>query len=230
MTAWLSGALPTLPEAPGSRAMATFLAKRQGQCPLFLEPRLLSTWSPWDHTLGLAVGVSSGRTGNFLLISALVLGGQGTRGRRPSPVSPKPPAHDFEGCSAVWKPLPPAYILFLAQPGLPVLGTQGWAPGDPKCPGRSPTPSPPRKKLSNFLHTQQWTRASNYVAKRYIESVSRDVYFEDVRLQMEAKLWGEEYNRHKPPKQVCGTLPATCSGDSIGRRVTGSLLHRRHSR
>ncbi|KAM5328884.1 eukaryotic elongation factor 2 kinase isoform 2-T3 [Glossophaga mutica] len=58
------------------------------------------------------------------------------------------------------------------------------------------------KKLSNFLHTQQWKGASNYVAKRYIESVDRDVYFEDTRLQMEAKLWGEEYNRHKPPKQV----------------------------
>lgn len=41
------------------------------------------------------------------------------------------------------------------------------------------------------------------MAKRYVESVGRDVYFEDVRLQMEAKLWGEEYNRHKPPKQVC---------------------------
>lgn len=59
-----------------------------------------------------------------------------------------------------------------------------------------------RKKLSNFLHTQNWKGAYNYVAKQYIESVSRDVYFEDVRLQMEAKLWGEEYNRHKPPKQV----------------------------
>ncbi|XP_014400906.1 PREDICTED: eukaryotic elongation factor 2 kinase isoform X4 [Myotis brandtii] len=58
------------------------------------------------------------------------------------------------------------------------------------------------KKLSNFLHTQQWKGASNYVAKRYIEPVDRNVYFEDVRLQMEAKLWGEEYNRHKPPKQV----------------------------
>uniref|UniRef100_A0A0P6J235 Eukaryotic elongation factor 2 kinase n=1 Tax=Heterocephalus glaber TaxID=10181 RepID=A0A0P6J235_HETGA len=58
------------------------------------------------------------------------------------------------------------------------------------------------KKLSNFLHAQQWKGASNYVAKRYIETVDRDVYFEDVRLQMEAKLWGQEYNRHKPPKQV----------------------------
>uniref|UniRef100_A0A8C8RAC0 Eukaryotic elongation factor 2 kinase n=1 Tax=Pelusios castaneus TaxID=367368 RepID=A0A8C8RAC0_9SAUR len=58
------------------------------------------------------------------------------------------------------------------------------------------------KKLSNFLHSQNWKGAFNYVAKRYIETVDREVYFEDVRLQMEAKLWGEEYNRHKPPKQV----------------------------
>ncbi|XP_075686341.1 eukaryotic elongation factor 2 kinase isoform X1 [Rhinoderma darwinii] len=58
------------------------------------------------------------------------------------------------------------------------------------------------KKLSNFSHSQQWKSAYNYVAKRYLETVDRDVYFEDVRLQMEAKLWGEEYNRHKPPKQV----------------------------
>ncbi|XP_059123633.1 eukaryotic elongation factor 2 kinase isoform X2 [Peromyscus eremicus] len=58
------------------------------------------------------------------------------------------------------------------------------------------------KKLSNFLHAQQWKGASNYVAKRYLEPVDRSVYFEDVQLQMEAKLWGEEYNRHKPPKQV----------------------------
>ncbi|XP_053495922.1 eukaryotic elongation factor 2 kinase isoform X1 [Ictalurus furcatus] len=58
------------------------------------------------------------------------------------------------------------------------------------------------KKLSNFSHSFNWKSASNYVAKRYMETVDRDVYFEDVRLQMEAKLWGEEYNRHRPPKQV----------------------------
>ncbi|XP_072523015.1 eukaryotic elongation factor 2 kinase isoform X2 [Salminus brasiliensis] len=58
------------------------------------------------------------------------------------------------------------------------------------------------KKLSNFSHSSNWKSASNYVAKRYMETVDRDVYFEDVRLQMEAKLWGEEYNRHRPPKQV----------------------------
>ncbi|KAI1895970.1 hypothetical protein AGOR_G00089990 [Albula goreensis] len=58
------------------------------------------------------------------------------------------------------------------------------------------------KKLSNFSHSSNWKSASNYVAKRYMEPVARDVYLEDVRLQMEAKLWGEEYNRHRPPKQV----------------------------
>nr|XP_046232912.1 eukaryotic elongation factor 2 kinase isoform X2 [Scatophagus argus] len=58
------------------------------------------------------------------------------------------------------------------------------------------------KKLSNFSHSSNWKSASNYVAKRYMETVDRNVYFEDVRLQMEAKLWGEEYSRHRPPKQV----------------------------
>uniref|UniRef100_A0A6J0U5L1 Eukaryotic elongation factor 2 kinase n=1 Tax=Pogona vitticeps TaxID=103695 RepID=A0A6J0U5L1_9SAUR len=71
------------------------------------------------------------------------------------------------------------------------------------------------KKLSNFLHTQNWKGAFNYVAKRYIETVSRDVYFEDVRLQMEAKLWGEEYNRHKPPKQV--DIVQTCIIEMMNR-------------
>ena len=26
--------------------------------------------------------------------------------------------------------------------------------------------------------------------------------FDDVRLQMDAKLWGEEFNQHQPPKKV----------------------------
>ncbi|KAJ3607951.1 hypothetical protein NHX12_025002 [Muraenolepis orangiensis] len=58
------------------------------------------------------------------------------------------------------------------------------------------------KKLSNFSHSSNWKSAANYVAKCYMQPVERDVYFEDVRLQMEAKLWGEEFNRHRPPKQV----------------------------
>ncbi|KAL3876114.1 hypothetical protein ACJMK2_033992 [Sinanodonta woodiana] len=58
------------------------------------------------------------------------------------------------------------------------------------------------KKLSNFSGVENWKHAHNYVAKSYIENVDRDVYFQDVRLQMDAKLWGEEYNRHNPPKKV----------------------------
>lgn len=48
-----------------------------------------------------------------------------------------------------------------------------------------------------------WKHAANYVAKRYMEQVPRNVYFDDVRLQMDAKLWGEDYNRYNPPKKVC---------------------------
>ena len=38
-----------------------------------------------------------------------------------------------------------------------------------------------------------------------MDSVDRQVYFDDVKLQMEAKLWGMEYNRHNPPKKVSVT-------------------------
>ncbi|XP_076804356.1 eukaryotic elongation factor 2 kinase-like isoform X2 [Clavelina lepadiformis] len=58
------------------------------------------------------------------------------------------------------------------------------------------------KKLSNFGHTHDWTTAINCVVKRYMESATRKTLFEDVRLQMDAKLWGEEYNKHQPPKKV----------------------------
>jgi len=59
------------------------------------------------------------------------------------------------------------------------------------------------KKLSNFSKNSEWGRdCNNYVAKRYMESVERQVYFDDVKLQMDAKLWSEEYNRHAPPKPV----------------------------
>lgn len=60
------------------------------------------------------------------------------------------------------------------------------------------------KKLSNFSQSHEWNRDSNnYVAKCYMdENVSRETYFEDVKLQMDAKLWAEEYNRHNPPKKV----------------------------
>jgi len=60
------------------------------------------------------------------------------------------------------------------------------------------------KKLSNFSNSNDWSRDSNnFVAKRYMdEEVPRETYFDDVKLQMDAKLWGEEYNRHNPPKKV----------------------------
>ncbi|XP_076442554.1 eukaryotic elongation factor 2 kinase-like isoform X2 [Babylonia areolata] len=57
------------------------------------------------------------------------------------------------------------------------------------------------KKHMTFC-AQDWRHAPNYVAKSYMEQVERQVYFQDVRLQMDAKLWGQEYNRHNPPKKV----------------------------
>ncbi|KAF2358394.1 MHCK/EF2 kinase [Trinorchestia longiramus] len=58
------------------------------------------------------------------------------------------------------------------------------------------------KKLSNFSH-DDWSKAHNYVAKRYMDaSTCSQTYYDDVKLQMDAKLWGEEYNRHNPPKKV----------------------------
>lgn len=47
-----------------------------------------------------------------------------------------------------------------------------------------------------------WSAASNYVAKRYISPVNNSVYLDDVRLQMEAKLWAEAFNKQNPPKKV----------------------------
>src|SRR6218665_833837 len=76
-----------------------------------------------------------------------------------------------------------------------------------------------RKKLSN-THAGDWTpQAKNYVAKCYMEKVNRDVYFEDVRLQMDAKLWGEEYNRHKPPKKVIHSAISCTDLSGLGTQV-----------
>lgn len=53
------------------------------------------------------------------------------------------------------------------------------------------------------LNWQDWRRdCNNAVAKQYINPVNRNIYFEEVKLQMDAKLWAEEYNRHHPPKKV----------------------------
>ncbi|KAA3677515.1 elongation factor 2 kinase [Paragonimus westermani] len=51
------------------------------------------------------------------------------------------------------------------------------------------------KKLSNFTQSDDWSHAANFVAKRYIDQVEPRVYFDDVRLQMDAKLWAEEFSR-----------------------------------
>ncbi|KHJ98534.1 MHCK/EF2 kinase domain protein [Oesophagostomum dentatum] len=58
------------------------------------------------------------------------------------------------------------------------------------------------KKLSSNTHNNDWKHAHNYVAKKYIQEVDRSVLFEDVKLQMDAKLWAEEYNRYDPPKKI----------------------------
>ncbi len=61
-----------------------------------------------------------------------------------------------------------------------------------------------RKKLSKMVHTESWEHASNYVAKSYMlqDEFTREDYFNDVKLQMDAKLWAEIYNRHNPPKKI----------------------------
>lgn len=54
-----------------------------------------------------------------------------------------------------------------------------------------------------MLASQSWSHASNYVAKSYKDpTVPRQRYFDDVKLQMDAKLWAEIYNRHNPPKKI----------------------------
>ena len=58
--------------------------------------------------------------------------------------------------------------------------------------------------MNSFCPEEDWKRDSNnYVAKRYTDdckkdnytqgntNVPRETYFEDIKLQMEAKLWGE---------------------------------------
>ncbi|CAF0909096.1 unnamed protein product [Brachionus calyciflorus] len=59
------------------------------------------------------------------------------------------------------------------------------------------------KKLSNFVHKDSWEHAANYVAKCFKDpEVPRERYFDEVRLQMDAKLWAEIFNRHNPPKKI----------------------------
>uniref|UniRef100_A0A0K0FVJ4 Eukaryotic elongation factor 2 kinase (inferred by orthology to a human protein) n=1 Tax=Strongyloides venezuelensis TaxID=75913 RepID=A0A0K0FVJ4_STRVS len=58
------------------------------------------------------------------------------------------------------------------------------------------------KKMDRLCDETNWKLAMNYVCKRYIQEVDRNVLFEDVKLQMDSKLWAEEFNRHNPPKKI----------------------------
>ena len=35
-----------------------------------------------------------------------------------------------------------------------------------------------------------------------MDDVANKTYFDDVKLQMDAKVWAEEFNRQNPPKKV----------------------------
>lgn len=59
-----------------------------------------------------------------------------------------------------------------------------------------------RKKLSKFSHNPDWQHASNNVAKCYMREQERQVYEQDVQLQMDAKMLGDKYNKRNPPKKV----------------------------
>lgn len=58
------------------------------------------------------------------------------------------------------------------------------------------------KKLGNFSMKSDWALASNVVCKQYLEDVDPEVLFEDITLQMEAKLWAGLYNKRGPPKKI----------------------------
>lgn len=57
-----------------------------------------------------------------------------------------------------------------------------------------------------------------------MKEAGRQVYFQDVKLQMDAKLWGEEYNKHKPPKKVLVWRKERERGGRIERRGEREVL------
>ncbi|KAK6058434.1 MHCK/EF2 kinase domain protein [Cooperia oncophora] len=81
------------------------------------------------------------------------------------------------------------------------------------------------KKLPTNSHLSDWKYAHNYVAKRYIQEVDRSVLFEDVKLQMDAKLWAEEFNRYNPPKKI--DIVQMCVLEMIDL-PSGPLFHLEH--
>ncbi|XP_047143201.1 eukaryotic elongation factor 2 kinase isoform X1 [Hydra vulgaris] len=67
------------------------------------------------------------------------------------------------------------------------------------------------KKLPTTVHTNDWAYANNIVAKIHMnETIMAKQYFDDVKLQMDAKLWAEEYNRRDPPKKIDIMQQACC--------------------
>eukprot|EP01094_Clydonella_sp_ATCC50884_P019253 TRINITY_DN3722_c0_g1_i1.p1 TRINITY_DN3722_c0_g1~~TRINITY_DN3722_c0_g1_i1.p1 ORF type:complete len:180 (+),score=54.08 TRINITY_DN3722_c0_g1_i1:59-541(+) len=53
-----------------------------------------------------------------------------------------------------------------------------------------------------FMKLPDWKKAENVVVKKYMSPAARDVYENDVRMQMVAKSLGEKYNKRNPPKKV----------------------------
>eukprot|EP00039_Didymoeca_costata_P032769 m.39318 g.39318 ORF g.39318 m.39318 type:complete len:383 (-) comp9535_c0_seq1:1372-2520(-) len=63
------------------------------------------------------------------------------------------------------------------------------------------------KKIDSSFTGQNWSHASPYVAKRYLDSEVGDrddgkAYKDDVRLHIECMEWAEKYNACRPPKRV----------------------------
>lgn len=64
----------------------------------------------------------------------------------------------------------------------------------------------------------RWAREPNFVTKNYIEpdAASDEVFLEDTKLQMVAKLWAEEFNSFNPPKKV-DIVSCRCALSSVLR-------------
>lgn len=56
-----------------------------------------------------------------------------------------------------------------------------------------------------------WKHSSNYVAKRYKSEVARDIYFEDVKLQM-VRGWGCRLRAGSPHLPPRGHRTRACGG------------------
>ena len=69
--------------------------------------------------------------------------------------------------------------------------------------------TPPTSATNHRFHRYGWTRASNYVAKAYIQDgvmdcseLAKDAVRNDIRLQYEANKWAQRFNSAHPPKEI----------------------------